>query len=706
VQPETGIALSVKHIFDYPTVRALIDHLPAPAPIAPQAPERLSGACPLLPIQRWFFAKPLVDRARWNQCFTIRTPALDMARLADALGKLIDYHDAFWLRFSVSTSGPAQHYADDRPAVVLHTLDVRGMANAELDGQLDAWQRGFDLEYGPTYSAAYLHGFADGSARIWFAIHHLIVDVVSWQIITQDLEILYHGGALGARHATFRAWAEAVQRYRPNADEQRLWARVARAVAAECADGELAVPRERVARRARFALTAAETRALLIDSAWAYDTEVSDLLLTALGYALHAVTGRAANYVTVEGHGRELLDGAPEVRDCVGWFTTMHPLRVEVEASPGRSVLTTKAHRRQVPHHGLGYGAVHGSYGDDRAPLPRVAFNYLGRLESRPGADDSAPAWRLDASTWAATARPDGEAASDSTLDVTMSCVDDELNVVIDSQLAEPTTERFTAALGSALRELIAHTAATARNGQRPAGGEEPGTFVPSIVVNDDAPGRRLFMLPPGEGGAESYLSNLARQLPGHRLVICNNRHLHAPSESFESLAEYYVEHIRGIQPVGPYHLLGWSFGGVLALEVASQLARAGERIAQLVLIDAYFDITRAVADSGLATATPLLDPINYRYRPDRAALAPLIEHAGTVLLFKAGEANDVVTSEDQRRLFSHYHRTRYNNLDTLLPDDRIRVEVMTGQTHHSWIRAPAVVEAMGRLIAGLLEAT
>jgi N-(5-amino-5-carboxypentanoyl)-L-cysteinyl-D-valine synthase len=229
---------------------------------------------------------------------------------------------------------------------------------------------------------------------------------------------------------------------------------------------------------------------------------------------------------------------------------------------------------------------------------------------------------------------------------------------------------------------------------------------VPSIVVNDDAPGRTLFMLPPGEGGAESYLSNLARQLPGHRLVICNNLHLHTPGESFEALAAYYVEHIRGIQPAGPYHLLGWSFGGVLALEVASQLARARERIAQLVLIDAYFDITRAVADSSLATATPLLDPINYRYRPDRATLAPLVEHTGTVVLFKAGEANDVVTSEDQRRLFAHYHHTPYNYLDTLLPEDRIRIEVMAGQTHHSWVRAPDVVETMGRLIAGLLEAT
>jgi thioesterase domain-containing protein len=51
-------------------------------------------------------------------------------------------------------------------------------------------------------------------------------------------------------------------------------------------------------------------------------------------------------------------------------------------------------------------------------------------------------------------------------------------------------------------------------------------------------------------------------------------------------LAKYYISHIRRIQPTGPYHLTGWSTGGVIAYEVAQQLAHAGESTGYLGLLD------------------------------------------------------------------------------------------------------------------------
>ncbi len=44
-------------------------------------------------------------------------------------------------------------------------------------------------------------------------------------------------------------------------------------------------------------------------------------------------------------------------------------------------------------------------------------------------------------------------------------------------------------------------------------------------------------------------------------------------------------EAIRGVQPHGPYHLGGWSMGGVVAYEMARRLARAGEKTALLALV-------------------------------------------------------------------------------------------------------------------------
>ncbi|QFU92989.1 non-ribosomal peptide synthetase [Amycolatopsis sp. YIM 10] len=683
VQREIERKVSVKYIFDYPTVRQFADNvLSGPADTGgTDEPEqgRLTGECPMLPIQEWFFAKPLADRHRWNHNFAIQTPPLDTGKLRAAMDRLVDHHDAFRLRFP-ETGG--QFYAENAPSITVHELDVREIA--DLQRQLIDWQSEFDLADGPTACAAYLHGFDDGTARIWFAMHHLVVDTVSWHILAQDLEILYNGGDLGAKTGSYRQWATAVREYTPHEDERRFWADTTR----DMESPELLAQTEgSTRRREEFALTAEHTRTLLADSPWAYDTEVNDLLLTATGFALRSITRQATNHLTVEGHGRELFDGAPDVRDTVGWFTTMHPFAVEVDPGDlGRSVLATKASRRRIPHHGIGYGALFAG----RAPLPAVSFNYLGRLSDAEA--EPTEAWRLDPAMSGSHTVNGNRAANRSSIDVTMSCTGGRLVAVVDSLLGEAATRMFASELKVWLERLIAHTATVARN--EPA--RETGTelFDPYILVNEEAE-QTLFVLPPGEGGAESYLSNLARELPEHRLVLFNNVHLHSPMGSFEELGRYYVEHLRRLQPSGPYHLLGWSFGGVLSLEISRQLARAGERIADLLLIDPYFGMRQASASIGLPEVEDILDPINYHYQPDEADLARLADRLGRLLLFKAGELNDVVHGPHQPRLFEFYQGTHYNNLDLLLPAEAIEIQVLEGETHHSWVRNTKLVKAM-----------
>jgi thioesterase domain-containing protein len=58
-------------------------------------------------------------------------------------------------------------------------------------------------------------------------------------------------------------------------------------------------------------------------------------------------------------------------------------------------------------------------------------------------------------------------------------------------------------------------------------------------------------------------------------------------SRSIREMAAAQVEQIRAVQQTGPYCLLGWSFGGVPAHEIAVQLRAAGEQVAALVIMDA-----------------------------------------------------------------------------------------------------------------------
>jgi acetoacetyl-CoA synthetase len=60
------------------------------------------------------------------------------------------------------------------------------------------------------------------------------------------------------------------------------------------------------------------------------------------------------------------------------------------------------------------------------------------------------------------------------------------------------------------------------------------------------------------------------------------------PSESIEDMAAHYLRGINNLQNRGPYRLIGYSLGGLVAIEMALQLKKAGHQIALLTLIDSY----------------------------------------------------------------------------------------------------------------------
>jgi thioesterase domain-containing protein len=100
-----------------------------------------------------------------------------------------------------------------------------------------------------------------------------------------------------------------------------------------------------------------------------------------------------------------------------------------------------------------------------------------------------------------------------------------------------------------------------------------------------------LFCIHPAGGLSWCYMP-LARYVPeDFRIYGLQARGLDGtgePHRSVREMAADYVRLIRTVQETGPYYLLGWSFGGVPAHEIAVQLQAAGEEVATLILLDAY----------------------------------------------------------------------------------------------------------------------
>ena len=118
------------------------------------------------------------------------------------------------------------------------------------------------------------------------------------------------------------------------------------------------------------------------------------------------------------------------------------------------------------------------------------------------------------------------------------------------------------------------------------AGSDSFETLIPLRLGGDRAP---IFCMHPG-GGVSWFYRGLATHLgPEYPLYGLQARGIARRATLPASLAEMaadYVREIRRVQQQGPYHLLGWSFGGVLAYEVAAQLQRQDERVDLLVSLD------------------------------------------------------------------------------------------------------------------------
>lgn len=107
-------------------------------------------------------------------------------------------------------------------------------------------------------------------------------------------------------------------------------------------------------------------------------------------------------------------------------------------------------------------------------------------------------------------------------------------------------------------------------------------------------PLRKTLFQMPGLGGRDEVQSRIAFVLPSD-WESCDTidfpaRKIAQPrSLKFEELATAMITQIRQIQPDGPYHLSGFSFGALIAYEVARQLVASGQQVAKLILWDPGF---------------------------------------------------------------------------------------------------------------------
>lgn len=119
------------------------------------------------------------------------------------------------------------------------------------------------------------------------------------------------------------------------------------------------------------------------------------------------------------------------------------------------------------------------------------------------------------------------------------------------------------------------------------------GSHTSSIVVALQPNGshRPFFCVHPGQGTVMAYV-DLAQCLGSdYPFYGLESLGLYEEGKSYsriEDMAMHYIEAMRSVQPQGPYNLGGWSFGGLVAYEMAQQLYAQGQQVSLLGLFDTY----------------------------------------------------------------------------------------------------------------------
>jgi thioesterase domain-containing protein len=113
----------------------------------------------------------------------------------------------------------------------------------------------------------------------------------------------------------------------------------------------------------------------------------------------------------------------------------------------------------------------------------------------------------------------------------------------------------------------------------------------PNVVLLDTGcTSQPVFCVHPIDGSAASYL-DLARELAsrGASTYGLSALDLHGKKyipDSLRSIAARYVEQLKHTQKGAPYRLVGWSAGAVIAYEMACELVRKYNEVAELTLLD------------------------------------------------------------------------------------------------------------------------
>ncbi|KAI0484876.1 hypothetical protein GGR56DRAFT_680719 [Xylariaceae sp. FL0804] len=406
-----GVRVSVQAILQNRTIRNIAENCEADGAALPTTEQRGDDEkehCrlpfQLSPVQTMHFDQMPHGENHFNQSFLLRfdnKSGVQTEMIRRGLELVVQAHPMLRARFENKQRGGWQQSISDPvgSSILFQSVSTTSLDKAEA--AINSIQTGLDIQGGPVVGALVMHT-ADERLYLFLAIHHLVVDLVSWRIILQDLsDILRDGKPQNAPTVSFRTWTTAQAAYVAHPQNAPFFeAREALPDDIPSADlqywGVSRIPEYGTSVRSSFAINAETTLALLTSANRALRTETVEIMMASVMYAFAQVfDDRELPAMFSEGHGREPWDEDIDVSRTVGWFTTIWPISITEDTQDMVRLLSkVKDARRRLPRKGWTYftaryltNARSSGGAFTNHDVMELLFNYLGQYQQLEGKD-------------------------------------------------------------------------------------------------------------------------------------------------------------------------------------------------------------------------------------------------------------------------------------------------------------------------------
>ncbi|WP_299676634.1 condensation domain-containing protein, partial [uncultured Dokdonia sp.] len=401
-----GYQVQVQDLFDYQTIEELavaIEENNKELNTAEQGV--LEGEVPISPIQQWFFEKGEETLSHFNQAILLGIQkTISKEKLEEVVSLISQRHDSLRCIYKKEVVQQEEEWKQfyGTPTDLFRTASIAKDVNLEeaITSICTTYQESLNIETGDLARFVLIETpDSETHNRFFMVSHHLAIDGVSWRFIIDDLESLLKETTidketyLGYKTNSFRDWIHKLKNFTETEEieaQLEYWQQINTNYTPIPTDLTAGKPTRETMHTVEAILNEEYTQCLLKEVNTAYNTEINDLMLSALQITFEEVFGTQRLALGFEGHGRENIFPDIDLAGTTGWFTNKYPVVLSKEnaVADGEIIKSVKEALRKIPTKGMGYGCLrylHPS-AEIRNSLKNcgwdVVFNYLGQIDN------------------------------------------------------------------------------------------------------------------------------------------------------------------------------------------------------------------------------------------------------------------------------------------------------------------------------------